>query len=131
MLNQLRTARDKRGWSQTRLISELEKRARSRSVTVMAPASLRTAISRWENGRVIPDVHYRRLLCDIYGLTEDELGFAQPVARVEIAVTTEEDLRTRIANSSRVDAALIALLETQTDTIRRLDRRLGAPIVLD
>lgn len=131
MLNQLRTARDRRGWSQTRLISELERRARSRSVTVMAPASLRTAISRWENGRVIPDVHYRRLLCDIYGLTEDELGFAQPVAQVEIAATTEADLRTRIANSSRVDIALITLLETQTDTIRRLDRRLGAPALLD
>ena len=131
MLNQLRSARDKRGWSQTRLISELERRARSGSVTVMAPASLRTAISRWENGRVVPDVHYRRLLCDIYGLTDEELGFAQPLARVEIAATTEADLRARIASSSRVDVGLISLLETQTDTIRRLDRRLGAPILLD
>ena len=131
MQNQLRTARNKRGWSQTRLISELDKRARQRGLTVMAPSSLRTALSRWENGHVVPEAHYRRLLCDIYGLTDEELGFARPTAAGMPATTTEEDLRSRIASSSRVDAALITLLHTQTDTIRRLDRRLGAPVLLD
>ena len=35
----------------------------------------------WENGHVVPDRHYRRLLRDIFGLTDAELGFAtQPAA---------------------------------------------------
>ena len=48
----------KHGWSQTRLISELENGVAERGMTVMAPSSLRTAVSRWENGHVVPEVHY-------------------------------------------------------------------------
>ena len=48
MRTRLSTARDERSWSQTRLISELECRARSAGVPVMSRASLKTALSRWE-----------------------------------------------------------------------------------
>jgi transcriptional regulator with XRE-family HTH domain len=92
---------------------------------------MRTAVSRWENGHVVPEVHYRRLLCDIIGTTEEELGFARTTPGSPASSTSDEDLRSRIASSSRVDGALITLLQTQTDTIRRLDRRLGAPVLLD
>ncbi len=98
----------------------------------MAPASLRTAVSRWENGHVIPDQHYRRLFRDIYGLTDAELGFTGAATHSEQkAVDGEDELRARIVNSARVDAGLVALMRGQTDTIRRLDRRLGAPVLLD
>lgn len=132
MPSTLRTARDERGWSQTRLMSELQRRGRAIHFAVMAPASLRTAVSRWENGHVIPDQHYRRLFRDIYGLTDAELGFAAHATHGEQQATEGEDeLRARIVNSARVDAGLVALMQGQTDTIRRLDRRLGAPVLLD
>lgn len=130
--SRLRAARDERNWSQSRLMSELARRGRAASVPVMAPASLRTAVSRWENGHVVPDAHYRRLLREIYGLTDAELGFATSAVRDERrAAEGEDELRYRLANSTHIDASLIALMQGQTETIRRLDRRLGAPALLD
>ncbi len=77
----------------------------------MAPASLRTAVSRWENGHVIPDQHYRRLFRDIYGLTDAELGFEVRGTHGELeAAEGEDELRARILNSTRVDAGLVALM---------------------
>ena len=64
-------------------------------------------------------------------MTDAELGFAS------VAVTGVEqdqvdiELRDRIAASTRIDSSMIQLLQTQTDNIRRLDRRLGAPVLLD
>lgn len=113
-------------------MSELERRGQAIRFSVMAPASLRTAVSRWENGHVIPDQHYRRLFRDIYGLTDAELGFGAHATDGEAkAAEGEDELRVRILNSTRVDAGLVALMQAQTETIRRLDRRLGAPVLLD
>jgi transcriptional regulator with XRE-family HTH domain len=72
----LAMAREERGWSQARLVAELEHRARAAGMAVMSRSSLKTALSRWENGHVVPDRHYRRLLADIFGLTNAELGIA-------------------------------------------------------
>jgi tetratricopeptide (TPR) repeat protein len=98
----------------------------------MAVASLRTAVSRWENGHVIPDAHYRRLFREIYGLTDAELGFAGGAATgASEATDGEQELRRQLASSTHIDAGLVALMQGQTDTIRRLDRRLGAPVLLE
>src|SRR5689334_4750704 len=81
MQGRLQAARQARGWSQTRLIHELQRRAADARVPVMSPGSLRTAVSRWENGRVTPDAVYRKLLRETFGLSDAELGFGrEPVA---------------------------------------------------
>jgi len=64
-----------RGWSQTRLVYELQRRARTRASTAPTRESLKTQISRWENGHKVPDEMYRRLFREIYGLSDHELGF--------------------------------------------------------
>jgi transcriptional regulator with XRE-family HTH domain len=70
--SRLATARAELGWSQARLISELECRSHAAGVSIMGRSSLKTALSRWENGHVVPDRHYRRLLKEIFGLTDAE-----------------------------------------------------------
>jgi transcriptional regulator with XRE-family HTH domain len=72
----LRAARQQRGWSQSRLIHELDRQARADGVSVPGRDSLRCMISRWENGRIKPDEVYRTLLSQLYGLSETDLGFA-------------------------------------------------------
>ena len=81
MRSRLSTAREERSWSQARLMSELERRGRTAGVPVMSRTSLKTAVSRWENGHMSPDRQYRRLFREIYGLTDAELGFTiEPAA---------------------------------------------------
>jgi hypothetical protein len=131
MRSKLIEARDTRGWSQTRLISELERRGRANGVPVMSRASLKTSLSRWENGHAVPDRQYRRLLREIYGLTDAELGFEKPTGLDDNTIELGAELRARVAASARVDGALVKVLQDQTDNIRRLDRQLGAPVLLD
>lgn len=50
----LRDARAQHHWSQSRTIAELQKHARSLGVTLPGPASLKTELSRWENGHEPP-----------------------------------------------------------------------------
>jgi transcriptional regulator with XRE-family HTH domain len=64
------------GWKQSRLIAELTACARRHQVTIAEPASLKTQVSRWENGHGQPDAVYRRLFCAVYQRDEEELGFA-------------------------------------------------------
>jgi hypothetical protein len=45
-----------------------------KGVKVATAASLKTQLSRWENGRVTPD-YYQALLCDLYSAVPGELGF--------------------------------------------------------
>jgi transcriptional regulator with XRE-family HTH domain len=55
METRLKEARTARGWSQLRLIIELERRATALKLTLPSRASLKTEVSRWENGHVSPD----------------------------------------------------------------------------
>lgn len=75
MTTKLRDARLCRGWSQLRLISELQSAAARRGAALPDASVLKTQISRWENGRRAPDEFYRSLLQDTFDLTAPELGF--------------------------------------------------------
>ncbi|WP_432492690.1 hypothetical protein [Kineococcus auxinigenes] len=80
---------------------------------------------------MVPDEVYRRLLREVFGLTEEELGLVeQSFSRVGVEGPTDE-LAARLAQSTTVDAALVTLVRQQTDTVRLLDRRLGAPALLE
>jgi hypothetical protein len=76
----LQAVRRQFGWSQTRLIAELRARARAEGIELGSDASLKTEISRHENGRVGAEAEWRRLYRLVYGRTDEELGFhaAQP-----------------------------------------------------
>ncbi|HYO20567.1 MAG TPA: helix-turn-helix transcriptional regulator [Dermatophilaceae bacterium] len=128
-MTRLQDARAARGWSQARLIHELEVRARNAGVTVASRPSLKPLVSRWENGHSKPDATYRRLLREIYGLSDVDLGLTAERAEGQQPVAVE--LGARLATSAVVDAQLIALLQSHIDNIRLMDRRLGAPVLLE
>ncbi|PKV80472.1 hypothetical protein ATK86_4900 [Nocardia fluminea] len=107
----LRSARRARGWSQTRLISALQEQADRDRVGLMTTASLRVALSRWENGHVVPDEVHGRLLRRVLELDEASIA----------PVPTSDD--------GSDDGSLFALLSGHTNSLRLLDRRLGAPVV--
>ena len=71
----LQAARMALGWKQSRAIAAVIAQATRDGVGIAAPASLKTMLSRWENGKGQPDVVYQRLLCAIYARDPDELGF--------------------------------------------------------
>src|SRR3954451_6057009 len=73
-LNRLRAAREERGWSQSRLMYELERLAGASGLAVPGRERLRIMVSRWEKARLRPDSSYRRMLCQIYGRGPADLG---------------------------------------------------------
>ena len=74
MTTPLQAARRARGWSQVRTVSGLMRLAQQKEIPVASAASLKTQLSRWENGHVTPD-YYQALLCELLGATPGELGF--------------------------------------------------------
>jgi transcriptional regulator with XRE-family HTH domain len=69
----LRDVRRDRGWSQTTAVTRLRELAERGRVDVASAASLKTQLSRWENGTV-PDEPYRTLLAELYDRELGELG---------------------------------------------------------
>jgi tetratricopeptide (TPR) repeat protein len=125
----LRRTRGEFGWKVPRLIAALRRGAAQVGMTLGTDKSLKTTISRHENGRVSPGEEWRRLYRLAYGRTDEELGFldAAPVS----ASSPADDLRHRIATARRVDMGLIRQMQQQVHHIRLLDRRLGAPSLLE
>jgi transcriptional regulator with XRE-family HTH domain len=75
MTTPLQAARRAHGWSQARMAWELIKLAERKKIKhIASAASLKTQISRWENGHVTPD-YYQGLLCELLKVTPGELGF--------------------------------------------------------
>ncbi len=91
-----------RGWSQARAIAELQRHAQQQELRLPAFSSMKTELSRWENGHRTPDAFYRRLLELAYGMSGIDLGVAEaPSSSVtglvsgaswELAASTAEDL---------------------------------------
>jgi tetratricopeptide (TPR) repeat protein len=124
----LQAERHQRGYSAQEVITMMLQRAEMLGVPVMSPASLKTNLSRWENGKTAVSATYQRLLRDIYGLTNEELGF--PPAPDDDNGEVEE-LRSRLAIARTVDADTVALFQQQVETARHVDRRFGGITVLD
>jgi transcriptional regulator with XRE-family HTH domain len=120
----LRAARGAQGWSQTDAARALAELARIRGVDVASPASLKTQLSRWENGHATPEAPYRALLAELYAgsgvhLAPEDPGPADAPGPVE-------RLQARLAAAAAVDAEVIALWRIQLTTAQQLDHRLGA-----
>lgn len=57
------------------MLHELTRAAAAGGIQLPAPATMKTQISRWENGHREPDAMYRSLFRTIFGLTDEQLGF--------------------------------------------------------
>ena len=130
MISRLQAARTERGWSQARLVHELRRCAAPSGIGLPGDSSLKAQISRWENGRVEPDATYRRLLREIYGLDDAELGFGRSADAVETDQGYSE-LRACLDAARTIGREGLHLLQAQTDTLRRLDRLQGSPMLLE
>jgi hypothetical protein len=126
-MTRLRQVRQEFGWSQDRVIRELRKRERLLRVQLGSDASVKTQISRHENGKIAPDRDWRLAYRLIYGRTDEELGFGL----TGHSQAPADDLAVRLAASRPVTAAEIVVMRRQIDNIRALDRQLGAPAVLE
>jgi transcriptional regulator with XRE-family HTH domain len=124
----LQEARRQRGYSAQDVIAMMLRRAEMLGIPVMSPASLKTNLSRWENGRTTVSATYQRLIRDIYGLTNEELGFPPASEDNEDEV---EELRSRLTIARTVDAGTVALFRQQVENARHVDRRFGGITVLD
>ncbi|MGW5456790.1 hypothetical protein [Nocardia sp. NPDC003979] len=68
--DEIRAARRSRQWSYGRLIQALVECANHQGIGIMTERSLKTALSRWENNRTVPDAFYRRLLTTVLQLED-------------------------------------------------------------
>ncbi len=89
------------------MVSELMRLARWKKIGVASAASLKTQLSRWENGHVTPE-YYQALLCELLKATPGELGFGI------------QDLPSGPARESSQGTALIAKREWTRDDLNSL-----------
>ncbi|PXY23467.1 hypothetical protein BAY59_27750 [Prauserella coralliicola] len=122
----LQAARIRAGYKQEQVISDLLKLAKARNVPAMSPLSLKTKLSRWENGHEQVSAPYQALFRELYGRTNEELGF--PPEEVD---ESAEHLRERIAIARTVDAGTVELFRQQLEQARALDRQFGGVTTLD
>ena len=92
------------------VIKMLLRRADTLAVPVMSAASLKTKLSRWENGKEAVSQPYRRLFRDVYGRTNEELGFPEEEANDEA-----DELISRLAIARSVDAETVEIFKRQVD----------------
>ncbi|WP_232376179.1 tetratricopeptide repeat protein [Amycolatopsis aidingensis] len=104
----------------------LLRRADILGVPAMSPTSLKTKLSRWENGREAVSEPYQRLFRDVYGRTNEELGF--PPERVDEGT---DELRARLAAARTVDTETVSAFRQQLDYARHVDRKFGGVTLLD
>ena len=96
----LQAVRTELGYSAATVITLLTRRAAALNIPIMSPASLKTKLSRWENGHeAIGLTDYRRLFREIYGRTNTELGFPPDPEH-----GPADELRARLAVARTVDA---------------------------
>jgi propanediol dehydratase small subunit len=77
----LQAVRQAMGWKQSRVLAALAEQAKRDGVSIAGPASLKTMLSRWENGFGQPDPTYQRLFCAVYEREAAELGFGRTTTR--------------------------------------------------
>ena len=130
MASRVKAARQERGWSQSRLIAEMEVAAARQGVTLPSRETLKSRVSRWENNHARPDDFYRQLLREALGLDDRELGYAEDTPRDPGATATQE-LTNRIQLATEADATLLGALAAQTEAVRLQDRQYGAGALLE
>lgn len=126
----LRSARTARGWSQERLVREIEQYARRNVTDVASTASLRVYVSEWENGKRTLSNRYAGILRKLLGVTDAELRGAVP-APVAASVDGYDELLSRIDAAGSVGESMVQAFNDQTELLRTMDRQRGAAGLVD
>jgi len=126
----LRSARAARGWSQERLVREIEQYARRNVTDVASTASLRVYVSEWENGKRTLSDRYAGILRKLLGVTDAELRGAVP-APVAASVDGYDELLSRIDAAGSVGESMVQAFNDQTELLRTMDRQRGAAGLVD
>lgn len=122
----LQAIRKLHGYKAADVIRQLIARADQLNIAVMSPTSLKTKLSEWENGHSAVSEPYQKLFRDIYGRTNEELGFPPKLEDDDAA-----ELRARLAVARSVDPETIERFRQQVDNARHVDRQYGGVILLD
>ncbi|WP_343242753.1 helix-turn-helix transcriptional regulator [Streptomyces sp. SID8111] len=125
-----RSARTARGWSQERLVREIEQYARKNVMDVASTASLRVYVSEWENGKRTLSDRYAGILRKLLGVTDAELRGAVP-APVAASVDGYDELLSRIDAAGSVGESMVQAFNDQTELLRTMDRQRGAAGLVD
>ena len=119
-VTQLQRVRAEMRLSQMQVIAAMKRNAPGLGIHLPDTESLKTYLTRWENGRNEPGPDYRRLLRVVYGMTDAELGFP-PTDTPDVAVAVPgADLSTEG----------LAYFETLLGEHVRADNRLGPQHVI-
>ncbi|WP_236791859.1 hypothetical protein [Amycolatopsis sp. GM8] len=76
-----------------------------------------------------PRVATSRLLERLFGTSIQELLSPPGATSDALYAEGEQELRRMLSVARRVDTSILALIHSQLDAIRRIDRQLGAPVV--
>ncbi|MEU9699420.1 helix-turn-helix transcriptional regulator [Streptomyces sp. NPDC047981] len=129
MAKGLRTVRTARGWSQDRLIYEMQRFAEQRLLDIASAASLKTYISEWENGRRAITDRYAVILRPLLGVTDDELR--GEASAPEQQADGYADLLSRIDAAGSLSESMVPSFLAQTELLRTMDRQMGATGLVD
>ncbi|MFH8368874.1 XRE family transcriptional regulator [Streptomyces sp. NPDC018031] len=126
----LRAARTARGWSQDRLVREIQRYAEKRLLDVATTASLRVYVSEWENDRRALSPRYAAILRPLLGVTDDELrGDSAPAQ--PLLTDGYGDLLSRIDSARSMSQSMVKTFMDQTELLRTMDRQMGAAGLVD
>ncbi|UQX04944.1 helix-turn-helix transcriptional regulator [Streptomyces sp. RerS4] len=126
----LRSARKARGWSQDRLIFEMERYAQQRLMEIASTASLKTYVSEWENGKRAISERYATILRPLLGVTDAELRGETEGLSFQQA-DGYEDLLDRIDSARSISESMVQTFLDQTELLRTMDRQMGAAGLVD
>ncbi|MBW5484732.1 helix-turn-helix domain-containing protein [Streptomyces bambusae] len=130
MATALRSIRTARGWSQDRLIYEMERYAQQRLTNVASTASLKTYVSEWENGKRAISERYASILRPLLGVTDAELrGAAEQL--IPQQADGYDDLLSRIDSARSIGESMVQTFLDQTELLRTMDRQMGAAGLVD
>jgi transcriptional regulator with XRE-family HTH domain len=119
----LQAARIASGWTQPRLMVAMRSAAPGLGLHLPDDPSLKSQLTRWENGRQAPGREYQALFRLVYGMTDEELGFPA-------ASESEESIPVYIpALSSDSLAYAGVLLEAHIQADNLLGPHLVIPVV--
>lgn len=130
MTEGLRQARKAQGWSQERLIREIERYAHRHAMEVASTASLRVYVSEWENGKRSISDRYAAILRPLVGVTDTELRGAAAADTIP-AADGYDTLLDRIDSARSVSQSMVKTLMDQTELLRTMDRQMGAAGLVD
>ena len=118
----LKLARLRLGLSQAGAMRRFEGAVARAGGAAPSGASLKRMFAYWETGeRAVTVPAYRRAFVEIYAAPPEALGFTPPDETGRIA-----QIRSRPLDLIDVDEELVTLLNSQTQYLRELDRRLGS-----